>query len=87
MGFLFFCVSASNDVSHEPSVIAPDDVIATEDRATTKVLVWTHTPAMNLVRYSLKRHSKLSRCYVRLVSHSLGLRAFRDWGYGLTNSS
>lgn len=39
----------------------PDDVLAKENRPTMKVLVWTLTPAMDLVRYSLNRYSELSR--------------------------
>lgn len=43
------------------STSLPDDVIAKENRPTMKVLVWTLTPAMDLIRYSLQRHTELAR--------------------------
>lgn len=37
-----------------------DGVLAKENRPTMKLLVWTLTPAMDLVRYSINRYSELS---------------------------
>lgn len=43
------------------STSLPDDVIVKENRPTMRLLVWALTPAMDLIRYSLERHSELSR--------------------------